>query len=112
MTQGERTITLYRRAAPTKNGDYVFRREGVRASVYVNKRIFVRGAVPDSITLSTESDIFRLPHNLDPDATSKRVAVLEAKATRKRAQANAMLERARELGNQAEVEAAKLTALS
>jgi hypothetical protein len=110
--RGEHTITLHRRPEPTKNGDHVYRREGVRASVYVNKRVFVRGAVPDQLTLSASSDIFRLPHNYDPEASAKRVEVLEAKATKKREQADAMLEKARALGSQAEIEAAKLSALS
>ena len=112
MSRGEHTITLKKRAENTKNGDLVFRREGVRATVYINKRIFVRGQVPQEITLSASEPIFRLPHNLDPDVTAARVAALEAKATKKRAQADAMLERARELGNKAEIESAKLTALS
>ena len=112
MSRGEQTIILHRRPEPTKNGDLVFRREGVRATVYVNKRIFVRGQVPEEITLSASEPIFRLPHNLDPDVTAARVEALEAKATKKRAQADAMLARARELGNAAEVEAAKLTAVS
>ena len=112
MSRGEQPIILHRRPEPTKNGDLDFRREGVRATVYVNKRIFVRGHVPEEITLSASEPIFRLPHNLDPDVTAARVAALEANATKTRAQADAMLERARELGNAAEVEAAKLTALS
>ena len=110
--RGENTITLTRRATPTKNGDHVFRREGVRASVYVNKRVFVRGEVPDHVTLSASSDIFRLPHNYDPDGAARRVEALEAKATKKREQADAMLAKARELGSQADIEAAKLSALS
>lgn len=110
---GERTITLLRRPTPTKNGDHVFRRAGVRASVYVNKRIFAKGQqIPNEITLSSEQEIFRLPGNFDPAATAKRVETLEAKAEKKRAQADAMLEKARELGNAAEIEAAKLSALS
>lgn len=112
MSRGEQTIILHRRPEPTKNGDHVYRREGVRASVYVNKRMFLRGQMPDEITLSSSEPIFRLPHNLDPDVTAKKVEVLEAKATKKRAQADAMLERARELGSQAEVEAAKLSGIS
>lgn len=112
MSKGTRTIILNRRAEPTKNGDHVFRHsEGLRASVYVNKRIFIRGHVPDNITLTTDDDIFRLPHNLDPDATARRVETLEAKAEKKRAQADAMLEKARELGSLAEIEAAKLSSV-
>ena len=109
---GESRIPLQRRATPTKNGDWVFRRDGVRASVYVNKRIFIRGQVPDEITLEAPGNLFRIPGNLDPEATAKRIETLEAKAEAKREQAEAALERARELGSQAEAEAAQLNAIS
>ena len=75
---GERVVTLKLRPEPTKNGDYVYRREGVRASIYVNKRIFTRATMPKTITLScVEGDVFRFPHNLDPEATRKQIAKLE-----------------------------------
>jgi hypothetical protein len=83
---GDSTITLQRREGQTKNGDYVYRRSGVRASVYVNQRIFKRGTVPQTITIaSTEGDVFRLPHNRNPEATAKQVAWLEDRVARKEA---------------------------
>ena len=87
MPFGEKTITLSRRPEPTKNGDYVFRRSGVHASVYINKRIFTRGIPPDTITLTSEADVFRLPGNLDPDATNRRITLLQERAARKRERA-------------------------
>ena len=102
MTLGEKTITLVRRPEPTKNGDYVFRREGVKASIYINRRIFTRGTMPDTITLSSDEDIFRLPGNIDPDATEKRITMLEERAAKKRERAESQLTAADKLHTEAE----------
>ena len=90
----EHTITLTRRPEPTKAGDYVFQRDGVKASIYVNKRIFKRGTAPNTITLSSEEDVFRLPGNLDPDAMAKRIALLQERIARKHKRAENELRQA------------------
>ena len=82
---GEHTITLQLRPGQTKNGDWVYRRDGVRASIYINQRIFKRGTVPETITLSSsEGDVNRLRNNLDPEATTRRIEHLRHRAQRKR----------------------------
>ena len=109
MAAGENSITLYKRDEPTKNGDLVYRRDGVRASVYVNKRNFLRGEAPDVITVTSDDPIFRRPvGEIDPEVAAARVQQLQAKADRKRDQAGELLEKARTLSSQAEQEAAKL----
>jgi len=102
MPTGENTITLTRRAEPTVAGDWVFRRDDVKASVYINKRIFVRDGAPATITLTADTDIFRLPGNLDPEATAKRIALLEERAAKKRERAESDLNDADELRIKAE----------
>jgi hypothetical protein len=51
--------------------------------VYMNKRMFKRDTLPDSITISAGEDVFRLPGNLDSDALTKRVNFLKERAARK-----------------------------
>lgn len=104
MSAGETSIALYRREQPTKNGDYVYRRPGVRASVYVNKRIFGKGVgAPDTLTLTADTPIFRRPADqVDPDQAKARAARLSAVATRSRERADAALERARKAEADAE----------
>ena len=99
---GENTITLTRRAESTVAGDWVFRREDVKASVYINKRIFIRGAAPTTITITADTDIFRLPGNLDPEATARRIALLEDRELKKRQRAEADLNDADDLRIKAE----------
>ena len=99
---GEKTITLTRRPGPTKAGDWVYRRPGVKASVYVNKRIFKRDTIPDTITLSSEEDVFRLPGNLDPEAVAKQISMLKDRAAKKRARAETTLRQADELHSKVE----------
>ena len=99
---GENTITLTRRAEPTVAGDWVFRREDVKASVYINKRIFVRDAAPATITITADDDVFRLPGNLDPEATARRIALLEDRELKKRQRAEADLNDADDLRIKAE----------
>ena len=103
MIAGERTITLTRRDRPTKNGDWVFRRPGVKASIYVNKRIFTTVLPPDTLTLSSDADEFRLPGNLDPEATSKRIDLLEERELRARMRAESQVHHADKLRTQAKV---------
>jgi hypothetical protein len=99
---GEHRITLTLRPGATKNGDWVYRRKGVKASVYVNRRIFTRGTVPTSITLtSADGDVFRLPNNLNPEATAKRVEMLESRASRKQEIAEDILHEAKDLRSKA-----------
>jgi len=99
---GENSITLTRRAEPTVAGDWVFRRADVKASVYINKRIFVRDAAPETITITTGEEVFRLPGNLDPEATAKRIALLEERAAKKRDRAGVELSDAEALSVKAE----------
>ena len=95
---GEHTITLTLRPGATKNGDWVYRRDGVKASVYVNRRMFTRGTIPETITLSSaEGDVFRLPNNINPEATAKRVEMLESRASRKQEIAEDILSEAEDL---------------
>lgn len=94
---GEKEIILTCRPEPTANGDYKFSRDGVKASVYVNKRIFKRGTIPQTITLSSEEDVFRLPGNLDSEAMTKRIAMLKDRVDRKRHRAEQDLTQADEL---------------
>lgn len=96
MSAGEHTITLTRRPHPTKNGDWVFRRPGVKASIYVNKRIFTAD-LPETITLSSQADVFRLPGNLDPEATSKRIDMLEERELHARQRAELQIQQANKL---------------
>jgi len=99
---GEHRITLTLRPGATKNGDWVYRREGVKASVYVNRRIFTRGTVPETITLTaSEGAVFRLPNNLNPEATAKRVEMLESRALRKQELAEDILSEAEDLRSKA-----------
>ena len=107
---GEHTITLTKRPGPTKAGDWVYRRPGVKASIYVNKRIFARGTVPpETLTLTSQgADVFRFPNNLDPEATARRVEILKAKAQRKHEQADHAMRQAQELTERAQQEAEKL----
>ena len=99
---GEHTITLTLRPGATKNGDWVYRREGVKASVYINRRIFTRGTVPETITLTaSEGAVFRLPNNLNPEATAKRVEMLESRALRKQELAEDILSEAEDLRSKA-----------
>ena len=99
---GENTITLTRRAEPTVAGDWVFRRDDVKASVYINRRIFVRDAAPTTITITTDEEVFRLPGNLDPEATARRITLLEERAAKKRECADAALFDAEALSVKAE----------
>ena len=95
---GERTIVLNRRAEPTKNGDWVFRREGVRATVYVCKRIFAKGVVPDEITITSHDPIFRKQGpSVNPVAIQARADMLTARAERSQDRANAAQDRAKKL---------------
>ena len=94
---GERSITLQRREGVTGNGDHVFRREGVKASIYCTPRMFRRGQLPDSITITCTDDVFRLPGNLDPEATQRRIALLEERALKKRTRAQTDLSAADEI---------------
>jgi len=81
---GESEITLMRREGQTKNGDWVYRRPGVKASVTCNQRMFKRGTVPNTITLtSSEGDVFRLRNNLDPKDTERRIELLQQRIQRK-----------------------------
>lgn len=109
-TSGEQSITLHRRDDPTKNGDHVYRRPGVRASVYVNKRVFGRGmAAPPTLTLSADDPIFRRSAaDLDPADVSAKADRLQQRAARSRERAEEALERAR----MAEAEAEKASALA
>jgi len=100
---GENTITLTRRAEPTVAGDWVYRRSDVKASVYINRRIFVRDAAPETITITTGEEVFRLPGNLDPEATAKRIALLEEREAKKRERAESDLSAADELRVKAEI---------
>ena len=104
MSQGENTITLTRRDEPTKNGDHVYRREGVKASVYVNKRIFGKGiAAPQELTVKSEEAIFRLPSDaVDPEVAAAKAARLKARAERSRERAETALENARKAEANAE----------
>ena len=74
----------------------------MKASIYVNKRIFKRGTAPNTITLSSEEDVFRLPGNLDPDAMAKRIARLQERIARKRKRAENELSQADALNTKAE----------
>ena len=99
---GEKTITLTLRPGATKNGDWVYRRDGVQASIYITRRLFTRGTVPQTITLtSSDGDVFRLPNNLNPEATAKRVEMLEHRASRKQEIAEDILSEAEDLRNKA-----------
>jgi len=99
---GEQTIVLQRRADPTKNGDWVFRRDGVRATVYVCRRIFARGVVPDEITLTSPDPIFRRQGpGVDPAKAQARADRLTARAERSQSRADAAQARARTLDAQA-----------
>ena len=105
---GEHTIVLQRREEPTKNGDWVFRREGVKATVYVCRRIFAKGVVPDEITLSSPDPIFRRQGPaMDPAKIQERADRLTARAARSRERADAAQERARQAEAFAEVAAAE-----
>ena len=97
MSQGDNTIILIRREEPTKNGDHVYRREGVKASVYVNKRIFGKGvAPPDTMTVTAEEPIFRRPSDaVDPAFAAAKAEKLQARAERSRERAETALEKAR-----------------
>jgi hypothetical protein len=108
---GENTITFTRREKPTVAGDWVFRRDGVKASVYINKRIFVRGEAPASITITADVDVFRLPGNLDPEATALRIAQLEDRESKKRNRAESDLRAADDLRKKAELLSASLDSL-
>ena len=112
MPSGETTITLYKRDQPTKNGDFCYRRPGVRASVYVNKRIFAKGVLPpETITISADAPIFRRPSDqVDPEEAKARAARLSAVATRSRERADAALERARKAESDAEHASARASA--
>lgn len=80
---GDRTIDLERRSHPTKNGDWVFRREGVKATVYVCPRIFAKGVVPDRITISSPDPVFRRQGPaVNPAKVAARAARLTERATR------------------------------
>ena len=104
---GEKAITLQLRPEPTLNGDWVYRREGVRATVYVNQRIFVRDRVPETITITSKgADVFRLTNNLDKQATEQRIQLLENRVTRKQKIATTALHKADTL----RVKAQRLTA--
>lgn len=99
---GEHTITLTLRPGATKNGDWVYRREGVKASVYINRRIFTRGTVPETITLTaSEGAVFRLPNNMNPEATAKRVELLNSRALRKQEIAEEAMNDAEDLRSKA-----------
>jgi len=100
---GENTITLTRRAEPTVAGDWVYRRSDVKASVYINRRIFVRDAAPETITITTGEEVFRLPGNLDPEATARRIALLEEREAKKRERAESDLSAADDLRVKAEI---------
>ena len=81
---GESSITLTRREGQTKNGDWVYRREGVKASVTFNQRIFKRGSVPDTITItSSAGEVFRLRNSLNPADTERRIELLQQRIQRK-----------------------------
>ena len=99
---GENTITLTRREKPTLNGDWVFRREGVRSSVYICPRIFAKGIVPDAITLTSPDPVFRRPGpSVDPVAATARAAMLTARAERSQLRAVAAQDRAKDLAERA-----------
>ena len=104
MSHGESTIILIRREEPTKNGDHVYRREGVRASVYVNKRIFGKGvAPPDSLTVTADTPIFRREDEaIDPEVAREKVARLQARAEKSRLKADMALEKAHKAEDEAE----------
>jgi hypothetical protein len=98
MQHGEQTVVLQRRDEPTKNGDWVFRRAGVRATVYICPRIFAKGVVPDEITLTSPDPIFRRQGaSVDPLAVQARADMLTARAERSQFRANAAQDRARKL---------------
>ena len=100
---GENTITLTRRAEPTVAGDWVFRREDVKASVYINKRIFVRDAAPATITITADDDVFLLPGNIGPEATARRIGLVEEREAKKRERAESDLSAADDLRVKAEI---------
>jgi hypothetical protein len=104
MLQGENTIILVRRPEPTKNGDHVYRREGVKASVYVNRRIFGKGvSVPDTLTVTAEEPIFRFPADaVDPEVAAAKAERLKARAERSRERADLALEKARKAESNSE----------
>lgn len=110
MSQGENTIILVRRDEPTKNGDHVYRREGVRASVYVNKRIFGKGVPPpETLTVTADEPIFRFPSDaVDPEVAAAKAEKMKARAERSRERADLALEKARK----AEANAEKATAIA
>jgi hypothetical protein len=101
MPVGQRSLTLTRRSEPTSSGDLVFRHPDVRASVYITKRMFTRGSLPNTITLTTSEDVIRLPGNLDPELTAKRIAFLETREQRNRARAEEELGKADALARKA-----------
>ena len=109
MPTGEKTITLTLRTKPgstdphpTANQDLVYRRAGVSSSVYITKRMFCQESPPHTLTLTSEADDFRLPDNLDPDATTKRIEMLQDREARKRDHAETELGQANELRTKAE----------
>jgi len=102
MSTGEHQITLARRDEPTSTGDWVYRAEGLKASVYINRRLFQPGQSPDSITLTAADGVFRVPGAHDPDILTRRIARLEHRAAAKRAHAAACLSSAHALGARAD----------
>ena len=84
---GEKEITLTLRKGQTKNGDWIYRREGVKASVTCNQRLFKRGVdknPPKTLTLtSSEDEVFRLRNNLDPEEATRRIELLQQRIQRK-----------------------------
>tara|TARA_R110000765_G_scaffold290277_1_gene386263 strand:+ start:322 stop:651 length:330 start_codon:yes stop_codon:yes gene_type:complete len=95
---GDYTITLQRREWPTKNGDWVFRQAGVKATIYVCPRIFAKGIVPDEITLSSPDPVFRRPGPaVDHVAVQARAVMLTARAARSHVRAVAAQTRANKL---------------
>ena len=113
MPLGETSITLFKRESPTKNGDYVYRRPGVRASAYVNKRIFAKGVEPpDTLTLTADTPVFRRPADqIDPEVAQARADRLSAAATRSRERADVAQDRARRAESEAELAAARVRAV-
>ena len=113
MPIGETSITLYKREEPTKNGDYVYRRPGVRASCYVNKRIFAKGIdAPDTLTLTADTPVFRRPSDqIDPAEAKARADRLSATAMRSRERADTAQDRARKAESEAELAAARVRAV-
>ena len=113
MPVGETSITLFKRESPTKNGDFVYRRPGVRASVYVNKRIFAKGVEPpDTLTLTADTPVFRRPADqIDPEVAQARADRLSAAATRSRERADVAQDRARQAESEAELAAARVRAV-